>query len=140
MVFNVLISNLDDHLRNHGFLCRDPSGWRLSPAYDLNPVPAEIRPRVLATSIGLDDPSASLPLALETAGYYGLSAGDAKRIVSAVSSATSRWRTEAVRHGIEAHEIDRMASAFEHGNSDSARRIRATSSRGSHRGTVPGDS
>ena len=51
LVFNILISNTDDHLRNHGFLYEGQSGWRLSPAYDLNPVPTDIKPRILATAI-----------------------------------------------------------------------------------------
>jgi serine/threonine-protein kinase HipA len=51
IVFNVLISNTDDHLRNHAFVYVGTSGWRLSPAYDLNPVPTDIKPRMLSTSI-----------------------------------------------------------------------------------------
>ena len=47
MVYNILISNTDDHLRNHGFLYGGPDGWRLAPAYDLNPVPVDIKPRVI---------------------------------------------------------------------------------------------
>ena len=47
LVFNILISNTDDHLRNHGFLYAGQEGWRLSPAYDLNPVPTDIKPRIL---------------------------------------------------------------------------------------------
>src|SRR5262249_23928957 len=54
IVFNILISNVDDHLRNHGFLWVGGDGWRLSPAYDLNPVPVDIRPRILTTMITLD--------------------------------------------------------------------------------------
>jgi len=54
-VFSILISNTDDHLRNHGFLWTGPAGWRLSPAYDLNPVPTDIKPRVLTTAIDLDE-------------------------------------------------------------------------------------
>ena len=50
MVFNVLISNTDDHLRNHGFLHVPGRGWTLSPAYDLNPTPTDLKPRVLATA------------------------------------------------------------------------------------------
>jgi len=50
VVCSVLISNTDDHLRNHGFLYDGPDGWRLAPAYDLNPVPIDIKPRVLATA------------------------------------------------------------------------------------------
>jgi serine/threonine-protein kinase HipA len=58
LVFNVLISNTDDHLRNHGFLYAGHEGWRLSPAYDLNPMPTDIKPRVLATAINEDDNTA----------------------------------------------------------------------------------
>jgi len=54
MVFNVLISNVDDHLRNHGFLWSGRNGWRLSPAYDLYPTPQDVRPRILTTNITLD--------------------------------------------------------------------------------------
>ena len=50
MVFNILISNTDDHLRNHGFL-REAGGWRLSPAYDLNPMPTDVKPATKAVSI-----------------------------------------------------------------------------------------
>jgi len=56
VVFNVLISNTDDHMRNHGFLYEGQKGWRLSPAYDLNPMPVDIRPRVLSTAINEVDP------------------------------------------------------------------------------------
>lgn len=66
IVFSVLISNTDDHLRNHGFLYAGVAGWRLSPVFDVNPVPTDIKDRVLSTAIGLDgDPTASLDIALE---------------------------------------------------------------------------
>jgi serine/threonine-protein kinase HipA len=55
VVFSVLISNVDDHLRNHGFLWVNKTGWSLSPAYDLNPVPTDLKARVLTTNINLDD-------------------------------------------------------------------------------------
>ena len=61
VVFNILISNTDDHMRNHGFLYEGPDGWRLSPAYDLNPVPTDIKPRILSTAINEEDTTASLP-------------------------------------------------------------------------------
>ena len=51
IVFSILLSNTDDHLRNHGFLYEGPQGWRLAPAYDLNPVPADIKPRNLSTRL-----------------------------------------------------------------------------------------
>ena len=122
MVFTILISNTDDHLRNHAFLYEGPNGWRLSPAYDLNPVPAEIRPRVLSTAITAEDTTASLELALEVAGYFELSAARAKEIAADVAAATSMWRREAIRHGISRDGIDRMASAFEHRDLDLAHR------------------
>src|ERR1700727_1086103 len=89
IVFTVLISNTDDHLRNHGFLYDGPRGWRLSPAFDLNPVPTDVRDRVLHTSISVDDPTASLEIAMAEAEYFGLSADEAKRTAGAVGAAVS---------------------------------------------------
>ena len=114
LVFNILISNTDDHLRNHGFLYAGQEGWRLSPAYDLNPVPTDIKPRILATAINEDDNTASLTLALEVAEYFDLDEGKAREIAKQVGKAVSKWRDEAARHGLTKNEIDRMASAFEH--------------------------
>ena len=114
MVFNVLISNTDDHLRNHGFLYEGPGGWRLSPAYDLNPVPTDIKPRILSTAINEDDNTASLALAMEVAGYFELDYDKAREIAAQVAKAVSKWRDEATRHGLTKPDIDRMASAFEH--------------------------
>jgi serine/threonine-protein kinase HipA len=121
LVFNILISNTDDHLRNHGFLYDGPNGWRLSPAYDLNPVPTDIKPRILATAINEDDNTASLVLAMEVAGYFALDADAARDIAATVGNAVSEWRAEAARHGLTKAEIDRMASAFEHQDLEMAR-------------------
>ena len=114
LVFNILISNSDDHLRNHGFLYAGQDGWRLSPAYDLNPVPADVKPRILSTAIDEDDNTASLALALDVAGYFELDAEQARKIARQVGKAVSKWRDEAGRHGLSKAKIDRMASAFEH--------------------------
>jgi serine/threonine-protein kinase HipA len=114
LVFNILISNTDDHMRNHGFLYAGQEGWRLSPAYDLNPVPTDIKPRILATAINEEDNTASLALALEVAGYFDLDAAKAREVAAQVGKSTGKWRDEAVRHGLAKPEIDRMASAFEH--------------------------
>lgn len=114
MVLNVLISNTDDHLRNHGFLYDSPAGWRLSPAYDLNPVPVDVKPRVLSTSIDPDDPSASIDLAFATAEYFGLKNKDARNIAAGIAAVVSGWRKVAKDAGLSGAEIDRMASAFEH--------------------------
>jgi serine/threonine-protein kinase HipA len=114
LVFNILISNTDDHLRNHGFLYEGQTGWRLSPAYDLNPMPIDLKPRVLSTMITEDDSTASLDLAMEVAGYFELDAARAKTISSPVVRSVATWRKEAPRHGLSKTEIDRMATAFEH--------------------------
>jgi serine/threonine-protein kinase HipA len=114
IVFNILISNTDDHLRNHGFLYESSEGWRLSPAYDLNPVPTDIKPRILTTAINEDDNTASLALAMDVARYFELDAAKAREISKQVGKAVSKWRAEAARHGISKSETERMASAFEH--------------------------
>ena len=114
LVFNILISNTDDHLRNHGFLYVGQEGWRLSPAYDLNPVPVDIKPRILTTAINEDDNTASLELAMSVAEYFELENSKAKAIAAEVGKIVSKWRNEAARHGVTRAEIDRMASAFEH--------------------------
>jgi serine/threonine-protein kinase HipA len=121
IVFNILISNTDDHLRNHGFLYESQQGWRLSPAYDMNPVPVDIKPRILSTTINEDDGTASLALALEVAGYFGLTAPAARAIAAQVGKAVSKWRDEAARQFLTKTEIDRMASAFEHRDLEMAR-------------------
>lgn len=114
IVFSILISNTDDHLRNHGFLYTGQAGWRLSPAYDLNPVPTDISPRVLSTTITEDDGTASLDTALSVAEYFELSAAGAKAVAREVGQAVSQWRTVAAQRDIPSRDIERMASAFEH--------------------------
>jgi serine/threonine-protein kinase HipA len=122
LVFNILSSNFDDHLRNHAVLY-DGTAWRLSPAYDLNPVPAYVKPRALTTSINIDgDPTASIELALQAAPEFFLKTSDARAIAAEVESAVRDWRSVAVTHGIAHAEIEQMASAFEH---DDSRIVRA---------------
>lgn len=114
LVFNILISNTDDHLRNHGFLYEKYKGWRLSPLYDVNPTPIEIKPRILTTTIDLYDSTASLDLALSVTKEFGLTQKEARRIAKEVGNAVNTWREEAKRFQIRAIEIERRASAFDH--------------------------
>jgi serine/threonine-protein kinase HipA len=114
IVFNVLISNTDDHLRNHGFLYQGNSGWALAPAFDLNPVPVDVKPRVLSTAIDLENATASIDLALGVAEYFDLKASEAKGIAAEVGLVITKWREEAKRAGIAEAEINRMSSAFDH--------------------------
>jgi serine/threonine-protein kinase HipA len=114
MVFNILISNTDDHLRNHAFLYEGQVGWRLSPAYDLNPMPVDIKPRILSTAIDLDSGVASLELAFSVANYFQLSKKEAVKVAAEVGAAVSNWREVALKVGLKSAEIERMSSAFEH--------------------------
>jgi serine/threonine-protein kinase HipA len=88
--------------------------WRLSPAYDLNPVPTDVKPRILSTAIDFDDRTASLSLAMDVADYFGLQPAAAKQIAGEVGRAVASWREEASRLELPKQEIERMASAFEH--------------------------
>jgi serine/threonine-protein kinase HipA len=114
LVFNVLTSNVDDHLRNHGFLWTGRGGWTLSPAYDLNPTPKDVRPRILTTNISLDEGTCDINLVLSVAEYFGLDDNEAKAIAKAVATTTSTWKEVAERMRARPTEIRRMQSAFEH--------------------------
>jgi serine/threonine-protein kinase HipA len=114
VVFNVLVSNVDDHLRNHGFLWSGQGGWILSPAYDLNPTPVDVKARILTTNIDLDEGTCSVELLQETAGYFGLGDRQSCMIIREVAEVTRTWQAVAVEVGARRAEITRMASAFEH--------------------------
>jgi serine/threonine-protein kinase HipA len=114
VAFNVLVSNVDDHLRNHGFLRKSGEGWTLSPAFDLNPVPVDVRPRVLTTLIDLDDGTCSRELLESTATHFGLAPNPARALLKQVAEVTRTWREAAQSLGARPAEIARMASAFEH--------------------------
>jgi serine/threonine-protein kinase HipA len=120
MVFNILISNTDDHLRNHGFI-REPEGWRLSPAYDLNPVPIDVKPRVHALALNENDQDASLDTALSVARHFRLDKAEGDAIAREVGDAVATWRDVAAQNGLSANQIDRLASAFEHDDLAAAR-------------------
>jgi serine/threonine-protein kinase HipA len=113
MLFNVLISNTDDHLRNHGFL-REPGGWRLAPAYDLNPMPVDVKPRIHALALNETDQDASLDTVLGAAANFRVGKTEALQMAKAVGAVVATWRTVAAQHGLTAHQIERMDSAFEH--------------------------
>lgn len=113
IVLGVLISNTDDHLRNHGFLRTSTAGWSLAPAFDLNPNP-EGEPKQLETAIDDRSSLASIVTALEVAELFGLGEREARTIVGEVLVATDDWRSDAAAMGIRAAEVDRLAPAFDH--------------------------
>lgn len=112
IVFTIMVSNTDDHLRNHGFIYERYKGWRLSPAYDINPTPIEIAPRILTTSIDFYDNSASLETAMRVAKDFRLKKEEALSIIKEVALAVKQWRSVASDFGLSKRECDRMDSAF----------------------------
>ncbi len=114
VAFSILISNTDDHLRNHGFLRKSPCGWTLSPAFDINPSPGDMQARILSTAIDFDDGTCSIDLLRSVAQDFTLDLAFAETIIGQVAKVTRTWRVAAKRRAAPVREIDRMASAFEH--------------------------
>ena len=112
IVFNVLVSNLDDHLRNHGFLYDRDNQWRLSPAYDLNPVPLAEKARELKTWISEEGPEANLDLARSTAPFFALTLNQADTIIDEVAVAVNGWRHTAQQLSMTAADIAVYATAI----------------------------
>jgi serine/threonine-protein kinase HipA len=108
IVFSISVKNTDDHLRNHGFLL-DEKGWRLSPAYDINP---NEYGKGLSLNISDTDNSLNLELALEVAGLFRIDDKKANKIIKQVTIAVSDWKKIAAKYKISKAEQDRMAAAF----------------------------
>lgn len=123
LVFSLLASNYDDHLRNHGFLMHEPGRWTLSPAYDINPVPEMDRVRMNKTAITEDQPEPAIASALAAAPRFGLKAGESKKILREVFTAVSGWRKTGRQLRFKASTLDTYASAFEHPLMDEARQL-----------------
>jgi serine/threonine-protein kinase HipA len=113
IVFSILVSNTDDHLRNHAFL-HDGKGWRLAPVYDLNPCPVDVKPRVHSLAIDEADATSSLETALEVAELFGIKPNRARALAAEIGAVTARWRDAAKSQGLTKTRIDRMETAFEH--------------------------
>jgi serine/threonine-protein kinase HipA len=122
IAFSILISNTDDHLRNHGFLRRSTAGWSLSPAFDLNPNP-EPGPRHLSTAIDFDETEARIETLLSVRREFRLGERDAFRVLREVGEAASTWRDVAARVGLNRAAIEAMAPAFEHEEAAEARQV-----------------
>lgn len=108
IVFNIAISNCDDHLRNHGFLLSE-KGWKLSPAYDLNPSYFGS-----GLSLNIDEHSNALDfdLASNVAPYFGLSTTKSAQIITLVKQHVSSWRTWAKHYHIPREDQEIMSQAF----------------------------
>jgi serine/threonine-protein kinase HipA len=123
LVFSMLASNYDDHLRNHGFLMRAPGRWSLSPAYDINPVPEVDRVLMRNTAISEDQEEPGVAGAFAVAPRFGLDATESEKIFREVFVAVSSWRKIGRQLRIKASCLDAYASAFEHPLMDEARQL-----------------
>ncbi len=114
IIFTILVSNTDDHLKNHGFIYVGRNRWRLSPAFDINPAPT--RQRILQTGILEGEPfDASLTLALDAARFFGIEQEDAKKMVFQMATVVNEaWRKSLRSQGASAGEINSFAAAFQH--------------------------
>lgn len=113
MVFNILVSNDDDHLRNHAFLySSDSGGWQLSPLYDVVPKPQVAQERMLHLAVGPQGRAARLDNAMAGAGRFGLLPPDAASIIDRVVSAVRTWRETFDGLGVPARECNKVATAF----------------------------
>lgn len=108
IVFFVSVSNVDDHLRNHGFLL-EPRGWALAPAYDMNPVATG---NGLTLNISESDNAQDLALVRDVAKHFRVSATRANEIIDQVIGVAAGWRDEAKKVGIPRDDQERMAPAF----------------------------
>ncbi|MCM1193439.1 MAG: HipA domain-containing protein [Butyrivibrio sp.] len=110
IVFNMAVSNTDDHLRNHGFILTK-TGWRLSPLYDVNPVPYG---DTLSLNVNMDDNSISMELAVSVAKYFNIKEEEADRVINEIKlTVKDNWEKAAGRCGLSRSSCEYMKSAFE---------------------------
>ena len=129
IVYNVLITNVDDHLNNHGFLHVAHGQWQLSPAFDINPFPD--KQRTLKTWISEEaGPEATIDAAMGAARFFGLKKPEAGAIVGEVEKAVASWRQVAREATMTKAETDQFAAAFEHPERKAAQKAAASVSAG----------
>jgi len=122
MAFTILITNVDDHLHNHGFLHVDRGQWNLSPAFDINPFPE--RMRELKTWISEDTgPEATIDALFSVNAYFRITPAKAKEILGEVEHAVSGWRERGKAIGMTDRELEPFADAFEHPERIAAQRM-----------------
>lgn len=109
IVFNMAVTNTDDHLRNHAFILTD-KGWILSPLYDVNPVPYGDE---LSLNVDEDDNSISIDLAVQTAVKFGISKSDAEAVEEDILQIVrDNWERTAARYALTRRQIEEMRPAF----------------------------
>jgi serine/threonine-protein kinase HipA len=122
IAFSILITNADDHLRNHGFLHEDREFWRLSPAFDINPSPERVRES--KTWIFEDaGPDMTIDALMSVIAYFRITKARAKEIVSEVAHVVDNWRVTGQSIGMSDDELELFVDAFEHGERDAANKL-----------------
>ena len=111
IAFTILINNVDDHLRNHGFLHVAHGQWRLAPAFDLNPFPDRVSELKtwISPSTG---PEASLAALRSEAAYFRITSTRCEAIIGEVAAAVAKWRQLGARLGMSTADLDDFAEAF----------------------------
>ena len=121
IAFSILITNTDDHLRNHGFLHEDREFWRLSPAFDINPSPERVRE--LKTWISEDaGPEMTIDALMSVIAYFRIKPARAKEILSEVAHAVDNWYEAGRDLGMSDDELEPFADAFEHSERAAAKK------------------
>lgn len=121
MAYSILITNVDDHLRNHGFLHAEHGLWRLAPAFDLNPFPD--RARELKTWVSAEaGPEATIDALMSVAPYFRIPVRRAKAILGEVERAVAGWRKIGRSIGMTNRDLEDFADAFEHPERGAARK------------------
>ena len=122
MAFSILITNIDDHLHNHGFLHASHGRWRLAPAFDLNPFPE--RHRELKTWISEEaGPEATIEALMSVTEYFRIPRPRAVEILAAVENAVAQWRQRGAALGMTNRELENFADAFEHAEREAVRKV-----------------
>ena len=112
MVFNAMVTNNDDHPRNHAML-RTPNGWRLSPAYDIVPVPLiSLERRELALEAGRYGRVASLYNLLSDCASFGLLREEAQQLIDTMLEVVTTWRGLFARHNVEERSVETISGAI----------------------------
>jgi serine/threonine-protein kinase HipA len=121
IAFSILVNNVDDHLRNHGFLHVERGLWRLAPAFDINPFPD--RARELKTWVsGETGPEASIEALMSVTAYFRISGRRAKDVLREVEGAVAGWRKTGRLLGMSNRDLDAFADAFEHPEREAAKK------------------
>ena len=122
IAFSILITNVDDHLLNHGFLHVERGLWRLAPAFDINPFPERVRE--LKTWVSEEaGPEATIEALMSVVPYFRLTQDRAKAILAEVEHGVAAWRDEGRALGMTGVELESFADAFEHGERVAGRRV-----------------